>query len=58
MLEGQESSDFLNNLNSGDLCKVIVHQKDPDSRLCNRLIKLHDIVAGVQKGGLDVVPIG
>ena len=52
-----EVEEFVNNLSSRTFCQIIVHQTEVDSRLCNRLIKLHDIVASARKGNIDVVPI-
>ena len=52
-----EADEFVNNLSSRTLCQIIVHQSEADSRLCNRLIKLHDIVASARKGNIDVVPL-
>ena len=52
-----EVEEFVNNLSSRTFCQIIVHQLEVDSRLCNRLIKLHDIVASARKGNIDVVPI-
>ena len=45
-LDPTNHEEFLNDLTNQRLCRVIFHQKKADLRLCNRLIKLHDIVAG------------
>ena len=54
-MENQEQ--FFDSLTCHSLYQVIVHQKEADSRLSNRLVKLHDIVAGLRKGICDVAGI-
>ena len=54
-VENQEQ--FFDSLTCHSICQVIVHQKEADSRLSNRLVKLHDIVAGLRKGVCDVAGI-
>ena len=39
---------------SKELAKVIFCQKTNDQRLCSRLVKLYDIVAGFQNGSEDI----
>ena len=52
--------DFQQNINSKvleydsrKLSQVILHQNTNDQRLCSRLVKLYDIVAGFQDGSED-----
>ena len=54
-VENQEQ--FFDSRTCHSMCQVIVHQKESDSRLSNRLVKLHDIVAGLRKGVCDAAEI-
>ena len=47
----QAIDDFQQNVNlkildytSEDICQVILDQKNSDQRLCNRLVKLYDVI--------------
>ena len=55
--EVETQEQFFENLTCYSMCQVIIHQKESDSRLSNRLVKLHDIVAGLRKGVCDVAEI-
>jgi len=57
----QAVDDFQQNVNveileynSEKICQIILDQKGSDQRLCNRIVKLYDIIANFQNGSEDV----